>query len=323
VPALTSGRYEIEWTRLSDLPVPLYGAYVAVKDQTIYVAGHDSPVVQAKEQVYAYDITSDHWSQLPIPGQYYGIPHIIGDKLSIIGGRLSSTGKQTNRVVTFDEATNTWISYYPNLLSTRSRPGVISHLEHVIVAGGVTGDEHDNVSTVLEDIEILNWLENSQWKKASVHLPEPMYGFTPIICNDSLFILGYCTANKKCSNGAYKIAVDDITLSSEGYRYHKVPIYEEFTIFNWDVTPVSTLSPPVIAGGCGADLRPTADILIYDYSSIKVWSKIGSLSFARTETAIAVVSNNAIVVIGGCTSGKYLSITPIITVELGHVVYTR
>jgi len=78
---------------LADLPVPLYFAYVAVKDQTIYVAGHSSPVDEALKQVYVYDITSDHWSQLPTPGQYYGIPHIIGDKLSIIGGRLSVTRK--------------------------------------------------------------------------------------------------------------------------------------------------------------------------------------------------------------------------------------
>jgi len=139
---------------LADLPVPLYAAYVALKDQTIYVAGHASPVAKAKEQVHAYDITSDHWNQLPTPGQYYGIPHIIGDKLSIIGGCLSSTRKRTNRVVTFNEATNSWISYYPNLLSVRSKPGVISHLEHVIVAGGATGND-DNL-VVLDDIEILN-----------------------------------------------------------------------------------------------------------------------------------------------------------------------
>jgi len=158
---------------LADLPVPLYGVYVAVKDQTIYVAGHDSPVVEAIEQVYAYDITSDHWSQLPTPGQYYGIPHIIDDKLSIIGGHLSGTGKQTNRVMTFDEAINAWISYYPNLLSDRSNPGVISHLEYVIVAGGGTGNDGNPVA--LNDIEVFNWVENSHWIKVSIHLPAPMY----------------------------------------------------------------------------------------------------------------------------------------------------
>ena len=71
-----------------------------MQDQTIYVAGHTSEVAEAREQVYAYDVSTDHWRELPIPGQYYGIPHIIGGKLSIIGGRLSDTRKKTDRVLT-------------------------------------------------------------------------------------------------------------------------------------------------------------------------------------------------------------------------------
>jgi len=70
-------------------------------------------------------------------GHYFGIPHIIGGKLAIIGGRLSASTKRTNKVSTFDVDSQTWTSYYPNLLSVRSKPGVVSHLEHVIVAGGI------------------------------------------------------------------------------------------------------------------------------------------------------------------------------------------
>ena len=38
--------------------------------------------------------------QLPPSGHYHGIPHIIGDKLANIGGRLSATNKRTNKVST-------------------------------------------------------------------------------------------------------------------------------------------------------------------------------------------------------------------------------
>ena len=48
-------------------------------------------------------------------GNYFGIPHIIGGKLTIIGGRLSATEQRTNKVSTFDEASQTWISYYPDI----------------------------------------------------------------------------------------------------------------------------------------------------------------------------------------------------------------
>ena len=107
MPALTSGRYHSKWTQLTDLPVPLYGAHVAVQHHKIYVTG-DSPVEDAKHQVYVYDINTDQWGQLPPSGHYCGIPHIIGGKLVIIGGRLSATKKMTNKVSTFDEDSQTW-----------------------------------------------------------------------------------------------------------------------------------------------------------------------------------------------------------------------
>ena len=130
---------------------------------------------------------------MPPSGHYYGIPHIIGGRLAIIGGRLSATKKRTNKVSTFDEDSQTWTSYYPDLLSVRSKPGVVSHLEHVIVAGGVRPTAKDDDTTVVQDdIEILNWIENSHWRKVSIKLPVPMcMAFTPTISDDHLLIVGY------------------------------------------------------------------------------------------------------------------------------------
>ena len=85
MPALTSDRYHITWTQLADLPAPFYNVHVAVQQHKIYVAGGNSPVNDALHQVYVYDINIDQWGQLPSPGHYYGIPHIIGGKLVIIG----------------------------------------------------------------------------------------------------------------------------------------------------------------------------------------------------------------------------------------------
>ena len=100
--ALTSGRYHINWIQLADLPAPLYGAYVAIQQHKIYVTGGISSVGDALHQVYVYDISNDQWGQLPPPGHFLGIPHIIGGKSVIIGGRLSATKKRTNIVATFD-----------------------------------------------------------------------------------------------------------------------------------------------------------------------------------------------------------------------------
>ena len=72
---------------MTDLPIPLYNAYAAVQHHKIYVTGRSS-VNDAKHQIYVYNIDTDQWGQLSLSGHYYGVPHVIGDKLAIIGGIL-------------------------------------------------------------------------------------------------------------------------------------------------------------------------------------------------------------------------------------------
>ena len=317
MPALTSGRYHIKWTQLADLSVPLNDAYVAVHHHKIYVTGH-GPVEDALHQVYVYNFDTNQWHKLPPSGHYYGIPHIIGGRLAIIGGRLSATKKITNKVSTFDEDSQTWTSYYPDLLSVRSRPGVVSHLEHVIVAGGGLNESTDH-----DDIEVLNWIENSHWRKVSIKLPLPMYGFTPTISDDHLLIGSWCPF-VTCKQ-FYKIPVANIT--SPIYQGHNSTSDVATEWIELIMPPhlsngmVPSSSPPVVVGGDDTTgTIPTADIKMYDNSN-KLWKKIGSLSSARSRVAVAAVYNNAIVVIGGCTKANTLAnvkSSSLTVVELGQ-----
>ena len=317
LPALTSGRCRVKWTQLADLPTPLHGAYVAVHGHKIYVTGVGSPVNSAMDQVYVYNINTDQWGWLPPSGHYCGIPHIIGDKLAIIGGRLSVTNKITNKVSTFDDGSQTWTSYYPDMLSVRSLPGVVSHQEYVIVAGGKSTD-----NAVHDDIEVLNWMENSHWRRASIKLPVKMFEFTPIISDDHLLIVGY-SSSRDVDRGIYWLPVANITASIDGQ-------HNSTTSSRWTKLTAAThlhtalvpgSSPPVIVGGWNRrDKVPTADIKMYDNSDHS-WRSVGSLSSPRSYVAVAAVDDNAIVVIGGCTNGghnadrKSSSLT---TVELGE-----
>ena len=62
------------------------------------------------------------------------------------------------------------LSYYPDLLSVRSKPGVVSHLEHVIVAGGTKPTpEDDDTPVVQDDIEVLNWIAREFTLEESIH----------------------------------------------------------------------------------------------------------------------------------------------------------
>ena len=310
MPTITSGRYHIKWTQLANLPAPIYYVCVTVQDKKVYVAGGDSPVDNAQRQVYVYDFNTDHWSQLPTSGHCYGIPHIIGGKLAIIGGRLSSTMKRTNKVSTFDEASQSWASYYPDLLSIRSKPGVVTHLEHVIVAGGGLDDKNN-----LDDIEVLNWIENSHWIKVAINLPRPMGGFTPIISSDHYVIAHY--------TGVYILPVSDITSSNN--QQPQAPtkwVIKKNTQRGTILVPSS--SPLVTVGGYDQSQAAVSDIKMYD-ESIKSWRNIASLSSTRAHPGVAVINDNAIIVIGGCTKTGSVEIrksSSLMTVEIGQAELT-
>ena len=314
MPALRSGKYHIRWTQLADLPVSLSYAYAAVYNEKIYISGHETPADDALQQVYVYDTSTDAWDQLPTPNHYYGVPQIIDRRLSIIGGLSSTTNKFTNEISTFDDVTQSWSSIYPKMLSARSKPGVVTHLEYVFVAGGA------NDNALLNDIEVLDWVENSSWRKLSVYLPVPMFNIKPTLSDGDFLIVGYYGANRQCYSGTYKIAITDMISSIEqqaSYNWIKLN-----TCSSYDAAVIPNSSPPLIVGGCNTQFAATTDIKMYDIIS-KSWKKIDSLSSSRIAAAVAIVGNDAIVVIGGCSDIKHPGASSIKTVELGQVMVVR
>ena len=150
VPALESGCYQLIWEKCADLPSPLYHASVALHDNKVYTMAGNAPDRETYNYVYVYDINSNQWDRLPPPGQRQGNLQIINSKLTVIGGRDNTTKKGTNKVTTYNN--NSWSNEYPNLLKARLRPGVLTHLDYVIVAGGRLDD-----NTYSDDIELLNY----------------------------------------------------------------------------------------------------------------------------------------------------------------------
>ena len=285
--------------------------------------------------MYVYDLDTDCWDQLPPPGHYLGIPQIVGGRLVIFGGRQSDTKERTNKVSTFDRTTQSWVSHYPDMLSIRNKPGVATYHEHVIVAGGDQGEGDQSMAQ--DDIEILNWIENTKWVKVATYLPVPMFGIKTTIAENCMYIVSFDGTNRKHYNGAYMIPVSDIMNSTnkksstvqEQSTIHKHSASQKewtklvpTTHYHTALLPGS--SPPVVVGGKDHSTKgnaSTEDIKIYDESR-HVWKTIGLLSNPKTSVAVASVFDNAVIVIGGCTKGDTMSdvkSSSVIEVELGQV----
>jgi len=311
VEALMSKRYKIKWTKLADLPVPLSGTYVVADDMKIYVTGCLSTNEDSYHDVYVYDCASDKWDKLPQSGHYYGVPHIIGGKLVMIGGRLSATKERTNKVSTFNSLTQTWTSYYPDMQSVRSRPGVALYLEYVIVVGGSTDE-----NLCLNTIEILNYIENVCWREVSLHLPCPMWRTTPTIVNDHLYIVSYNF--KRPVQKAHTVPIASILLSLEETINSDTAWTDLAAPITFAGAVLTDLPTLLVFGGNNKENISTTDVLMYDATTEK-WENISSLSEARSYAAITAVTKSAVIIVGGYHFHENSELSKCMTtVELGQ-----
>ena len=245
--------------------------------------------------VYVYDINNNQWDRLPPPGQYKSTLQIINSKLAVIGGRNNTTKKITNKVTTYNN--NSWSNEYPNLLKARVRPGVLTHLDYVIVAGGALDD-----NTIYDDIEFLNYKQSSHWVIARMKLPEAMWLPSLTISNDTLYIVGYGRANGNRTSTAYEVSGDTVISSAAQLTSNQTVHWTELPPApHYSTTIIPNCSPPVIIGGSIKGV-PTVDIRVLDVPN-NSWKKIASLTTARVSTAVVPINHDSILVIGGFTGG--------------------
>ena len=316
--ALQSGHYHIKWTTCSDLPTPMYDAYVAASNGTIYCTG-TTPNDDHQHEVYCYDIRSNQWKQLPRPGHRLGVIHMVDDKLTIFGGIDSTTDKHHNKVTTYNSNTNSWYSYFPNMLHNRHMPGVVTSHDHVIIMGGASGPD-----TYLDSIEVMNYHNDMQWRELSVHLPLPMWAIRQTISGDNIIIVGYATATGR-RNGCYQIPTEELILSphhspSPGAVLIQWKKLSAATHYYTTTIPYS--NPPVIIGGDNQDDIPTSDVSLYDIHN-NSWMKVDSITSARIAVGVSLVNSNTIIVIGGNTKGGSVeagTASSLTKVEIGTIV---
>ena len=295
----------------------MYDAYVAVSNGTIYCTG-TTPNKDNWHDVYCYDTRSNQWKQLPRPGHCLGVIHMLDDKLTIFGGRDSTTDQFHNKVTTYNSKTNSWYSCYPDMLHNRYKPGVITSDDHVIVMGGGSSPDTD-----LDSIEVMNYRQQLQWKEVSLHLQVPMYAINPTISGDYITIVGY-TNDEGCDKGYYQISTQEI-ISSLDQPLSTGAVTTQWQELSspthWNTATVPYFNPPVIIGGSIKGVC-TSDVSLYN-SSKNSWRKVDLLTSNRNHVGVALLNSNTIIVIGGTSGGVGVEAaiaSSLSTVEIGNIV---
>ena len=315
--ALQSGHYHIKWTTCSDLPTPMYDAYVAVSNGTIYCTG-TTPNEDNEHEAYCYDTRTDQWKQLPRPGHRLGVIHMVDDKLTVFGGRDSTTNKYHNKVTTYNSKTNSWYNHFPNMLYNRGKPGVVTSHDYVIVMGGMSSPD-----TTLDNMEVINY-HHLQWREVSVHLPVPIWAIKPTISGDHITIVGYSSTATYRHNGCYHIPTEELILSfDQSLSPGAVPVQwkELSAATHWNITTIPYSNPAVIIGGSNGGVC-TSDVSLYDTHK-NSWRKVDSLTSARFCVGVALLSSHTIIVIGGASGRADVEgakASSLSTVEIGTII---
>ena len=321
MPALQSGCYKLTWEECADLPSPMYDASAVLHKENVYVMAGDAPQIETYYSIFFYNLIINEWNRLPPPGHYACRLQIIDDKLTAIGGCDNATNKVTSKVSTFDNNSNNWTNFYPNMLNPRGKPGVVTHQKHVIVLGGAINDK-----TSLDDIEVLNWSQPLHWVKSSTKLPVPMWYISLTISHNQLYIVGFSSSDGRFPT-ACQLPIDSIILSTDqpptshlSANWTKLPDAPHY-----DTALLPHSDPPVIIGGHDTQFIPTCDVAILNITK-KTWHRVASLSTPRSYVAVVPISTKSVLVIGGTNGGEGIEAnkaSSVTTVEKGTVTLSH
>jgi len=246
---------------------------------------------------------------------------MLDERLTIFGGQDPFTWEYHNKVTTYNSDTNSWYSYYPDMLNKRFKPGITTYHDHVIVMGGKSSQ-----GTILRSIEVMNYHQQQlQWSEVSVRLPIPMGEIKPTISGEYITIVGYAIA-KGHDKKYYKITAEEVmsslrqSPSTGAVSTTRWKELSEAPYYNTVTVPYS--NPPVIIGGANIKGVAKSNIIVYDAIQSS-WKKVDSLTSARKHVGVALINHSTIIVIGGASGGSCVERTmasSLTTVEIGNIV---
>ena len=256
------------------------------------------------KRIFAYDTTSHDWSQLPDCPYSDSSIVIIKTLLTTVGGfdhRLKITNKLFS--LTGDGKGQNWNDVFPPMPTKREYAAALSTGSYLIVAGGEKAGE-----VVLQTVEVMN-IETRRWSVVA-DLPEPLSQLSVTLCGDRIYLLGGKDGSRKPCQSVYACTLSALLHLLENRRSSlpnkSKPVWNRLTdLFVNNSTCVSFGGHVLAIGGehCDSTGKPTTAVQIFDPVG-NSWKVVGQMLTTRSKCFAAVLPDNQLMVVGGC-SGAY------------------
>ena len=292
----------LKWRKGKKAPCKMSNSFVGMMAATVDT--RNSIYVMEWAKIYAYDSSTNSWSQLPDSRFKCCALAVINNTLTLIGGRKDMVTTNKLLSLTRNGGAAEWREELPPMPTSRYGACALCTGAALIVAGGEENADTGKLAT----IEVLN-TATSQWSKA-VDLPQQMFGGSLLqISNDTLYMLGAygrypCSIPSmySCSLGTFLQSCTPQSLGSNCTGSHS-----PFSVWRKgcglpavDSAYVSLDGRLLAVGGKDSVDRPVKTVHWYNPSS-NSWEIVSQMATPRCECYAAVLPNNQLVVVGGYT----------------------
>lgn len=285
----------ITWKECAEMPIKFSSGRATVINGKVFCGGGmvDGDLDDAYS-VYCYDPQQDNWTTLSsLPVRRFGLGHISG-KLVAVGGLRKRDDATTNEILTYDERSRKWKQTIPPMSTSRHSSGVLSLKIALLVAGG---DDFCSMYAV----EVYK-PSTSQWYRTNP-LPKACANCSILSIDRTCYLIGG-NIGLSLLKQALHASVDDL-LHDDAPDSHT---HEEGTHPAWSTlanTPAYNPAAAVLGGNLlviGGKKRGTSN-KVYMYSSAtNSWVYISDIPAPRSQTTVAVLPSEEILVIGGFDS---------------------
>ena len=256
--------------------------------------------MHCKGRSCSYNLNSKKWSDLPKYAYEYSSLAVINGQLTAIGGSKIWTRKNTYTNKLLSLCGSQWSDVFPPMPTTRHDTTAVTSKEHLIVAGGSTGPDRANITSMVEvmDTKTLVW-------STVASLPHPYHWASAILCGDHLYMLGGGDDKDK-TKSVLTCSLTELlqSLSSSSSVWHRVadaPAY---------LSTCAAVNGQLLVVG-GRDGLLLAAIHKYDQRT-NTWDHISDMPSARYMCLVAVLPTNEIMAVGGrLSSGSETDIVEI------------